>query len=282
MSRSNWKGNISFGLVSIPIILYSVENKKADISFHQIDRRDNARIKYQRINVNTGKEVPWEEITRGYEYDKETTIPVPDNVLKKVAGENSRTIDIQTFIDKNQLNIFSIERNYFILPDEKGKGVKGYVILRDTLLDLHKIGIAKVIISTREYLCAIIPSDNMLMLSLLKYNHELRKISEFSLPDKALSHYKITYKEIDMAKQLLKTMSSKWHPEKYIDEYQTAIHDWVNETVNHLPHKKMKTKKLLSSNIINFADLLKKSLDKNKKSSHKNHSSIEKRKRKKR
>lgn len=281
MPRSNWKGNISFGLVSIPIILYTVENKKADISFHQIDKRDNSRIKYQRINVNTGKNVPWEDITRGYEYDKETTIPVPDKVLKKVAGEHSRTIDIQNFIEKNQLNIFSIERNYYILPDEKGKGVKGYVILRDALEDLHKIGIAKVIISTKEYLCALIPSDNMIMLSLLKYDNEIRKASEFSLPAKELSHYKITNKEIDMAKQLIKTMSSKWHPDKYIDEYQVAIHEWVNETVNHLPHKKTKSQKHTPSNIINFADLLKRSLDKNKRNNHKKNFAHERRKRKK-
>ncbi|HEX2548760.1 MAG TPA: Ku protein [Gammaproteobacteria bacterium] len=266
MSRSNWKGSISFGLVSIPMMLYSIENKKADISFHQIDKRDNARIKYQRINVNTGKSVPWEDITRGYEYDKETTIPVPDSVLKKVAGENSRTIDIQTFIDKKDLNIFSIERSYFILPDEKGKGTKGYVILRETLKDSHKIGIAKVIISTKEYLAAIIPHEDVLILSLLKYAHELRNISDLSLPDKTLSSYKISQKEIDMAKQLIKSMSSKWRPEKYTDDYQAAIHTWVEETVNHMPHKKIKARSQhATANVVNFAELLKKSINKSKK-----------------
>lgn len=279
MPRSNWKGNITFGLVSIPIVLYTVENKKADISFHQIDKRDNSRIKYQRINASTGKTVPWESIIRGYEYDKDTVIPVPDTVLEKVAGENSRTIDIQTFINKNEFNLLAIERNYFLVPDEKGKGTKGYVILRETLKDMNKIGIARVIISTKEYVAAVLPEGNALILCLLKYDNELRKAEDFSLPDKELSHYKITHKEMDMAKQLLKSMSSKWKPEKYIDEYQSAIHTWVEESVNKLPHKKSKQRtKHTSSNVVNFVDLLKKSLaEKSKKSNHKAKSHHQKR-----
>lgn len=260
MPRSNWKGHISFGLVSIPIILYSIENKKADISFHQIDKRDSARIKFQRINVNTGKAVPWENITRGYEYEKDTLIPVPDKVLEKVAGENARTIDIQTFINKNEFDILSIAKNYYIVPNEKGKGNKGYVILRESLKETNKIGIAKVIISTKEYIAAVIPHDEIILLSLLKYDEEIRKSSEFFVPDKPLSFYKISQKEIDIAKQLIKSMSSKWHPEKYTDEYQESIHQWIDETIHKLPHEKNKHKKQPASNVVNFVDLLKKSL----------------------
>lgn len=261
MPRSNWKGHISFGLVSIPIILYNIENKKADISFHQIDKRNNARIKFQRINVDTGKVVPWEKIVRGYEYDKDTLIPVPDEVLERVAGENARTIDIQTFINKNEFDILSIDKNYYIVPNEKGKGNKGYVILRETLKETNKIGIARVIISTKEYIAAVIPHDEIILLSLLKYDEEIRKSSEFSVPDKPLSFYKISQKEMNIAKQLIKSMSSKWRPEKYIDEYQTSIHQWVDETIRKLPHTKTRHKKQpVASNVINFVDLLKKSL----------------------
>lgn len=270
MPRSNWKGYISFGLVSIPVVLYTAENTKADISFHQIDKRDNSRIKYQRINVNTGKDVPWDKITRGYEYDEDTLIPVPDSVLAHVAGENSRTIDIQTFINQNELDILSIYKNYYLVPNEKGKGNKGYVILREALKEMHKIAIAKVIISTKEYISAVIPEKNALILCLLKYDNEIRKPSEFDLPDKDLKHYKINQKEIAMAKKLITSMSSKWKPEKYIDEYQSDIHKWVEETVNNLPHKKTKPKKHISSaNVINFADLLKKSLAEKGKKNHK-------------
>jgi DNA end-binding protein Ku len=272
MARSNWRGHISFGLVSIPIVLYTVENKRADISFHQIDKHDNARIQYQRINANTGKIVPWERITRGYEYEKDAVIPVPDDVLEKVAGAEARTINIQTFINKTEFNLLSIEKNYYLVPDEKGKGNKGYVILREALKDTHKIGIARVIISTKEYLSAIIPEGDALILSLLKYDKELRKPSEFPLPDKEPDFYKITPKEIKLAKELIKSMSGKWKPEKYIDEYQSAIHRWVEETVNKLPHKTTKQPaKRQPSNVINFMDLLKKSLvEKNKKPRHVN------------
>lgn len=275
MPRSNWKGHISFGLVSIPIILYNVENTKADISFHQIDKRNNARIKFQRINVETGKLVPWENITRGYEYDKDTIIPVPDEVLEKVAGENARTIDIQTFINKNEFDFLSIYKNYYIVPNEKGKGNKGYVILRDSLKETNKIGIAKVIISTKEYIAAVIPHEDIIVLTLLKYDDEIRKPSEFTVPDKSLSFYKITQKEMDIAKQLIRSMTSKWRPEKYIDEYQTSIHQWVDEVVHKLPHAKSKHKKHPStSNVVNFVDLLKKSL-----SEKHRHSTIKKTKR---
>lgn len=258
MPRSNWKGVISFGLVSIPIVLYPAENKAADISFHQIDKRDNARIKYQRINANTGKVVPWEQITRGYEYDKETTIPVPDEVLKKVAGENARTIAIETFINKNDLEFISMSNYYYLVPDKSGD--KGYVILRETLKEMDKIAIAKVIISTKEYLAAIIPFHDALILTLLKYDVEIRKSDEFNLPNKNIGAYKINKQEMEMAKKLIKSMSSKWHPEKFVDEYQSAIHKWVDEAAKDLPHTVMKQKPHPTKNVVNFVDLLKKSL----------------------
>lgn len=271
MPRSNWKGTISFGLVSIPIMLYPAENKSADISFHQIDKRDNARIKYQRINANTGKIVPWDDIGRGYEYDKETIIPVPDEVLKKVAGDEGRTIEIETFINKKELNFLMFSRNYYLVPDKNGN--KGYVLLREALEEMDKIGIARVIISTKKYLAAVIPDGEGLILSLLRYDNEIKKITEFELPSKKLEKYKITKKEMEMAKQLIKSMSSKWQPANYTDDYQAAIHQWVEESVNQLPHQTPKKRKMPAGQMVNFVDLLKKSLAtpaKNKKTANKN------------
>jgi len=258
MPRSNWKGVISFGLVSIPVSLYPAKNKSADISFHQIDTRDNARIKYDRVNIDTGKSVPWEKIGRGYEIDKETTIPVPDEVLKKVAGEKSRTIDIDQFINEDELNLLTLENVYYLTPEKAG--VKGYVILREALAETNKVGIAKVIISTKEYLAAIVPHDDALMLCLLKYDKEMKKPDEFDLPDKEISAYKIKPNEIQMAKQLIKSMTTKWHPEKYVDDYQKSIHQWVEESVNHLPHKTAEKRSKKPVGQANLMDLLKKSL----------------------
>jgi len=266
MPRSNWKGLISFGLVSIPISLYPSKNRQADISFHQIDKRNNARIKFQRINAETGKIVPWENITRGYEYEKNTIVPVPDEVLANVAGENDHVIDIENFIDNKDLDILTIDNFYYSVPDKKGE--KGYVILREALKEAKKIGIAKVIISTKEYVAAVMPYQGALIVCLLKYDEEVKKPSEFDLPTKELSSYKVSKKEIEIAKKLISAMAAKWNPKKYKSEYQSAIHKWVEETVNKLPHPKSKkraTKK--ASNLVDFVDLLKKSLQTNGKES---------------
>ncbi len=259
MPKSNLKAVISFGLVSIPVVLYNVENKTADIHFHQIDKRDNARIRYQRVNENTGKVVSWENITRGYLYDKDLLIPVPDEVLTKVAGDEARVIDIELFIDKAELDLLSIDHSYYTVPDKKAD--KGYVILREALKDSKKIGIAKVIISTKEYLAAIMPHDTGLILSLLKYDNEVRKMSELNFPDKEISSYKVNKKEIEIAKKLINSMSYKWKPEKYKDDYQEAIHQWVEESVKHLPHTLKKKKSFAEKGkIVDFMTLLKKSL----------------------
>lgn len=258
MPKSNWKGVISFGLVTIPVILHPASNKQADISFHLIDKKDNARIKYQRVNSNTGKIVPWENIIRGYEVDEETIIPVPDNILQKIAGDKTRTINIDAFVDKKDVDFLTLENVYYLVPDKNGQ--KGYVILREALKDTNKAGVAKVVISTREYLSVLIPHQDALMLCLLKYDSEVRKPSEFELPDKELSAYKATSKEITIAKQLIKSMSSKWKPEKFVDSYQQSIHEWVEETIHHLPHKKSKKLVKKPGKNVNFIDLLKKSL----------------------
>ncbi len=265
MPRSNWKGIISFGLVTIPIVLYPSRDNQADISFHQIDKRNHARIKYKRINTITGKEVPWDQITRGYEYDKETTIPVPDDILQRVAGERARTIEIKNFINKKDFDLITLDKTYFLTPDSKGKGEKGYVILREALRESDKVAIAKVIISTKEYLCVVMPYENALILCTLSYDKEMRKISEFDLPDENLNHYKITKKEIDIATKLIDSMTVKWKPEKYIDDYQAAIHKWVDEEVHEKTHAKVRTKKIKpSSNVVDFVALLKKSISQTK------------------
>ncbi|MES2218455.1 MAG: Ku protein [Pseudomonadota bacterium] len=261
MPRSNWKGYISFGLVSIPIVLYTSQNKSADISFHQIDKRNNARIKYQRVNSVTGKAVEWGDIIKGYEYDKETMVPVPEDVLTKVAGENARTIAIENFINKKDFDMLTIDRSYYLVPDKKG--LKGYVILREALASTGKIGIAKVIISTKEYVAAVMPyEDKALVMYLLKYDNEMRKMPELEIPTKDIATYKVNKKEIDIAKKLIDSMSAKWKPEEYVDEYQEALHEWVEEAATKKPHRgAMKARAHAQSNVVNFVDLLKKSLE---------------------
>ncbi len=263
MPRANWEGYISFGLVTIPIVLFNSEDTSQKMSFHQIDRRNNARIKYKRVNVETGKEVPWEDIVKGYEYKKDAIIVAEEGELKKVAGENARTIAIESFIDANEINFVNVEKTYYILPGKKGE--KGYVILREALEKSKKVGIAKVILSTKEYLAALATYDNALVLYLLHYNDEIRSLSTFAIPSNDIKKYKVTNKEISIAQQLIQSMTKKWKPEQYKDEYKQAVHKWAQEKAKKLPPTSMKPRAhITSGKVVNFVDLLKKSLDSSK------------------
>lgn len=263
MPRSNWKGNISFGLVSIPILLFNSVDPSSGVSFKQINKKTGAKIKYKRVDSETGKEVPWDEIGKGYEYDKDVILPVADDELKKVAGDNARTIAIEEFIDKNNISFIDIEHSYYLVPDKMGE--KGYVILREALKSSNKVGIAKVIISTKEYLAAVSPFEDALILYLLHYDDEVRKLSEFDLPTD-LKKYKVTHAEIDIAKKLIQSMTAKWKPAKFKDDYKDAVEKWVEEKIKKLPTTKMPARSHAKAptNMVNFIDLLKKSLKDNK------------------
>lgn len=266
MPRSNWKGTISFGLVSIPIVLYNSENPSAKISFHQIDKRNNARIQYQRVNTETGKEVPWEDVLKAYEYNKDTVLPVEEDELKKVAGDNARTIPIESFINQDELHFIDVQKTYYLVPDKKGE--KGYVILREALKKSKKLGVAKVIISTKEYLAAVGCYKNALVLYLLRYHDEIRPISDFDIPSENIKAHKVTAKEIEIANQLIKAMADKWHPEKYKDEYKVAVRKWAENKIKHKGIPKMPQRShavKTTGKAVNFVDLLRKSLGENKK-----------------
>lgn len=262
MPRPIWKGYITFGLVNIPVVLYSAE-KKYDIQFKLVDSRDQARIRYERINEHTGEEVPWHDIAKAFEYDENNYVLLKDTDLKKIAGENSKTINIESFVNLSQLDYLDFEKPYYLIPDKKSE--KGYVLLREVLKETKKVGIAKVIIHTRQYLAAIMPYEDAIVLNLMRYHHEIRQPSEFELPSDNLKTYKITAKEIEIAKQLVDSMTHKWNPEDYQDEYRIALEKWIDEKIHHeKPRAKLKGTKPSTSNVINFADLLKKSLHKQK------------------
>lgn len=264
MTRPIWKGYITFGLVNIPVTLYAAE-KKFDIQLKLIDSRDKAKIHYMRINEHTGEEVAWNNVAKGYEYEKNNYILLKQTDIKAIAGEHSKTIDITDFVDKNSLDMLDFEKPYYLVPDKKGE--KAYVILRETLKNTKKIGISKVVIHTREYLAALIPYKNALILNLLRYQQELRKLSAFDFPSINPEIYKISEKEMVAAKQLVTSMTSPWKPGMYHDEYRKALEKYVEEKVHHKLKKTPKNKHLrvnTNTNVINFVDLLKKSLEKNK------------------
>jgi DNA end-binding protein Ku len=226
MARAIWKGNISFGLVNIPISLYPAENR-SDLHFKLLDRRNGARIRYQRVNEATGEEVPWDEIAKAYEYDDEGYVLLEEEDFKKADVEASQTIEIEDFVDADAVDYVYFDKPYYLVPGKRGE--KGYVLMRETLKRLRKVGIARVVIRTKQYLAALIPEGNALVLDLLRYRHEVRDPADFEFPSEDLQAYRISEKELDMAHQLVEAMSTEWNPEKYKDEYRESLMHWIEK-----------------------------------------------------
>src|SRR5687768_6241532 len=165
MARPIWKGHISFGLVNVPVTLYSGE-QRADLSFRLLDSRNAARIRYERVNEETGEEVPWDKIIKGYEYDNGNYVLLSDEEIENASPELTRTIEIEQFVDMQDIDVRYFDKPYVLVPDKKGE--KGYVLLREAIREAGKAGIAKVVIRARQYLAALIAQGDALVLQLLR------------------------------------------------------------------------------------------------------------------
>ena len=227
MARPIWKGHISFGLVNIPVTLFSQEERSEEISFHMIDKSNNARVRQQRVNEATGEKVEWGDIVKGYAMDDGSYIIVPEEELDKFAVESSQAVEIEEFVDSGEIDFSFFAKPYYLVPAKKGD--KGYVLLREALKKAGKIGIAKVVLRTREYLSALIPDGDALMLYILRYSYELREVPSKDIPHGSLDDYKISDKEMDIAAQLIDTMVGEWEPEKFKDDYRDALMNWIEE-----------------------------------------------------
>ena len=220
MPRPTWKGHISFGLVHIPVSLYTAD-QRTDVSFHQLDSRDSARVRYERVNEHTGEEVPWDSIVKGYEFSDGNYIVLTDEELQKAAPEMTKRIEIEQFVDLAAIDVVLFDKPYVLVPDKGGE--KGYALLRDAMEATGRIGIAQVVIRSRGYLAAVIPEGDALVLELLRYQQEIRDLSEFSLPSKKNAQLKVNKKELELAEQLIEGMTGKWNPAAFHDEYRDAL-----------------------------------------------------------
>ena len=259
--RPIWKGSISFGLVNVPVTLHSLEKKSAEVSFKLLDSRNKAGVRYQRVNEKTGEEVPWEKIVKGYEYSDGNYVVMNDEDFEKVKVESTQTIEITDFVKREEIDDMYFDKPYILIPGKKAE--KGYVLLREALQRTEKVGIAKVVIRTREYLAAVDPKEDALVLVLLRFAQELKKIEDFPLPEESPSEYKISEKELKLAEQLIASMTDKWKPEQYRDEYRHALLEWIETkaakgdmaAVEHTEKRRTE-----SSNVIDLAELLAKSM----------------------
>ncbi len=267
MARPIWTGTLSFGLLNIPVSLMSGE-RKVDLHFRMLDARDKKPIRYERVNAETGEEVPWKDIVKAFEYDKGSYVVIEKEDLESASPDSHETVEVETFVDADAIAPAYYDKPYILVPAKKAE--KGYVLLRETLARTKQVGIARVVIRTREYLAAVIPQGDALLMMLLRYPQEIVDPADYRLPEGTSKDYRITSKELDMASQLIKSMSGKWQPDDFHDEFR--------ERLQAVIEKKMKSKGAkveadeaeheapadAATNVVDFMSLLKKSIDSNK------------------
>jgi len=255
--RAIWKGSISFGLVNIPIALYPA-TRKEDLRFRLLRAKDLSPVNYKRVAEKDGKEVPWDQIVKGYEYEKGKYVVLKDEDFQRVDLEATQTVDIQDFVEQQEIDPVFFYKPYYLEP-QKG-GDKAYVLLRETLKKTGKVGIAKVVIKTRQYLAGVKAENNVLVLELMHFAEELADPDKLHVPKKI----EPGKREVDMATALVNSMSSKWDPKKYRDDYRDALMEVIEEKVEaggKELEEKPKKKVPPSTKVIDLVAVLQESLN---------------------
>ena len=257
MPRQLWKGAIQFGLVHVPVSLYPAEHRD-DLSFTLLDRRDMQPVGYQRVNKSTGEEVPYDDVVKGYEYEKGEYVTVEKEDFKRANVEATQTVDIVGFVEADAVPAWYFDAPYYLAPGKHGD--KGYALLREILERTGRIGIATVVIRTRQHIAALYARDKVLVLNTLRYHDELRKMNDIKVPE-SLKAAKVQPKEIDMAERLVGDMAIDWKPEKFHDTYREDLMKFIEEkaagNVKKAPRGKRAPRE---AEIIDFSKLLEKSL----------------------
>ena len=256
MARAIWKGSISFGLVNIPIALYPA-TRREELKFRLLRKSDLSPVNYKRVAEKDGREVPWDQIVKGYEYEKGKYVVLKDEDFQRVDLEATQTVDIQDFVNQEEIDPMFFYKPYYLEP-QKG-GDKAYALLRDALKDSGKVGIAKVVIKTRQYLAGVKPEDGALVLELMHFADELADTGKLNVPKKT----EVGKREMNMAKSLIDSMSSKWDPENYRDEYREALMEVIEEKVEaggkEIEEKPKRAPK--PTKVIDLVSVLQKSLE---------------------
>lgn len=268
MARGLWKGAISFGLVNVPVELHSAKRRTSELDMTMLDKRDLAPVGYKRVNKATGKEVPWAEVVKGYEYRNDKYVVLSDEDFRRANPEAAKTVDIQAFVELADIAPQYFETPYYLIPGKRGE--KAYALLRDTLKKAGRAGIATVMIRTKQYLAALIAQDELLVLNTLRYHDELKKASEFEIPDA-----KVSAKEMDMAMRLVDDMADKWQPARYKDTFKDDLLKRIEEKVEagqteEITEPEKGAREPKSADVVDLMSLLKKSIEKKpaKRASH--------------
>ncbi|HXT13850.1 MAG TPA: Ku protein [Candidatus Angelobacter sp.] len=222
--RAIWKGSISFSLINIPIALYPA-TRREELKFRLLRASDLSPVNYKRVAEADGKEVPWDQIVKGYEYEKGKFVVLKDEDFKRADIEAAQSVDIMDFVDLDKIDPIFFDRPYYLEPEKRGE--KTYALLREALKQSGKVGIAKVVIKTRQHLAAVKPEKNLLVLELMHFSEEIIDTKELKIPGSP----SIGSKELDLAKDLISKMSGEWQPDKYQDEYRHALMEVINKKV---------------------------------------------------
>jgi DNA end-binding protein Ku len=256
--RAIWKGTISFGLVSIPVALYPALSNET-LKFRLLRKSDLSPVNYKRVAEADGKEVPWDEVVKGYEYEKGKFVVLRDEDFKRVDVEATQSVDIINFVKIEEVDPLLFNKPYFMEVMKGGDGA--YSLLHDALVSSKKIGIARVVIKTRQHLAAVKPREGGLMLELMHFPDTLLEVDEFKAPKAR----KIGKRELQMALALITSMSSKWDPEEYDDDYKESLIELIDDKVkNRAPEKQAAPRRRGSTNVIDLVAVLQRSIDETK------------------
>jgi|UniRef100_UPI004039C9C8 DNA end-binding protein Ku len=260
-SRTLWKGAITFGLVHIPVGLHTASIEQG-IDFDWLDKRSMDPVGYRRINKRTGREIDKDNIVKGFEYEDGKYVVISPEEIEAVYPRTTQTIEIQRFIDAQELPFLYLERPYYVAPINKGQKV--YALLREVLLKTGKVGLAKVVIATKQHLAVLVPSGRAMVLNLLRWGDEVKTLEGLDLPAAGMKGANVRAAEMKMAEQLVDSMSGKWKPEDFKDEFKSAVMKIVQKKV-----KAGDTETVIepeeeapedSSNVIDLTELLQRSL----------------------
>src|SRR5246500_2797403 len=223
--RANWKGFLRLSLVTCPVALYPATSDAEKISFNQINKNTGHRIKYSRVDAETGEEVPNEDIIKGYKVDTDTFVEVTKDELENIALESTRTIEIDEFVKREEIDPRYIIRPYYLTPDGK-VGQDAYAVIRETIRSMDMVAIGRVVLPSREHIIALEPMEKGLVGTLLRYPYEVRSEAEY-FDD--IQDVKVTKDMLDLAKHIVNQKSGTFEPDKFEDQYETALLDLINQ-----------------------------------------------------
>jgi DNA end-binding protein Ku len=254
MAHAIWTGTINFGLVTIPVKLFTAVREN-ELHFNQLHSKDKGRIRYQRVCETCSKEVQWEDIAKGYEYEKGDYVILSDEDLKQANVEATQSIDIAQFVDLNEIDPKFFEKPYYLEPEKKGR--HAYALLRDALAKSGKVGIARVVIRSREHLAALKPNGTALLLEIMHFADELVDVEDLNIPDKTEAPIA---NEMKAAQMLIGSMTSPFKPAEYRDKYREDVLAMIEDRAKGKPAKRAAKKVAAPSNVVNLMDVLQRSL----------------------